>query len=210
VPRDALPDQGRQSDYRFLRDDQGKIEGLWLRKPEDAKNKNLVIALLHKIPPDVLGARFRPRRNTIDDEGGSLVMFHRPFEHVRVHKRIFKSVFRMVRRILRGQACQRCGIKLITHEQFCRRAKGLLSWPIDAETGLPKLPPPQFMGTRELAAYNRFKKLRPAYDQIENKKGYVCSHCGAIYCCKCLFEEGKAGRSGGVLCFSCEGRMSRW
>ncbi|NQT71854.1 MAG: hypothetical protein HQ553_03670 [Chloroflexi bacterium] len=69
------------SDYSMVRDKSGNVNGLWLRDPEAAQNRDLLSFLLidESLPDEliaaVLAGSYRVVPNTFDNAGGCFVIF---------------------------------------------------------------------------------------------------------------------------------------
>jgi hypothetical protein len=65
------------ADYSFVKDNQGNVQGLWLREPTLAHDQNNLLALLlqNGHPVDLLARGYRIEPNTMDDAGGCFVIF---------------------------------------------------------------------------------------------------------------------------------------
>jgi hypothetical protein len=68
------------ADYALIRDQHRNVCGLWLKRTEDAKNRNLLSMLLQKENADellvrALAGNYRTVPNDFDCNGGCFIMF---------------------------------------------------------------------------------------------------------------------------------------
>jgi len=80
-PAPVKAEQSKGADYSFVRDQTGKVHGIWLRDPQDTQKRELfmVLAIKHSLPTEILGVvmlgDYRVVPNTFDGAGGCFVMF---------------------------------------------------------------------------------------------------------------------------------------
>ena len=65
------------AEYSFVKDQRGRIYGIWVKRPSDAQDQAYLIALLlkHGHSTDGLAGGYRVVPNHFDAEGGCFVMF---------------------------------------------------------------------------------------------------------------------------------------
>jgi hypothetical protein len=111
-----------------------------------------------------------------------------------------------------GQAqCRRCGGEALREGDFrktCREAglhvgaEGRVSLRLGGLAG-DMASVTQALGRQQAEQQARFER-------IENRKGFRCSGCSAVYCMDCLFRFAPAHPAGGKACPSCGSRLERF
>ena len=64
------------SDFAFVKDQNGKVSGLWVKDRTDAEDRAYLITLFLRggLAPDAISAGHRIVPNTVDSNGGCFVM----------------------------------------------------------------------------------------------------------------------------------------